>query len=253
MRTKFKEVTLTKLSNQLKGTNQLISTQFRYDRLDDVFEVVLYDVATVSKSTLDVPLRIYPTERQRASVGLIEDIMHTEEIAYVNKPLVDDDYTDVLISLEKPVVKYRELDTPTSKLHQIEVTKIIGDKEDVTITLVFTFSEEHVLNAQSLFAKSKEPLVGSELGQYLYDTFMGMYDRTPKLISVKSSYTETRLYPDNRLSSLMLVNNTLAIVGAGEASVGIDLEDAVGEVSITATGYIITIEYPNETEVIIYV
>lgn len=249
----YKTVTLTKLLNQLKGDNQLVSTQFIYDNLDEVFEVTLYDTIGITSGVLDVPLRVYPTEVQRDTTTLIGSILSTEEVAFIHHSLDDTDYLDVLLSLEKPDVQYRELTTPSGKLHQLKVTKLIGDKQDVTLTVIFNFSERQVLNAQSLYAKTSKPLTGSLLGQYLYDTFIGQLDRTPKLVVAHSKYTENRLYPSNTFSGITLVNNTLVIRGLGEATIGIDLLTAKGHVEITQTGYIITIEYENEEVIMIYV
>ena len=255
-RGEFKPVTLTKLANQIKGSHQLISTQFFYDTLDEVFEVALYDTLSISKGALEVPLRIYPIERQRAAVKIIGDIVSTEDVAFINGELGEAESLEVIFSLDKPEVSYREMGTPGGKLHQLQVTKLIGDSKDVTLKFVFTFSENQVLNAHSLFAKGGD-LSGSELAQYLYDTFMGVYDRAPKFITVRNEFTETRLYPGNRITAVNLVNDMLAITGNGEATLGISLEGAVGKVTAGGSdGYIISIEYSNksnETEVTIYV
>lgn len=255
-RGEFKPVTLTKLANQIKGSHQLISTQFFYDTLDEVFEVALYDTLSISDGALEVPLRIYPIERQRAAVKIIGDIVSTEDVAFINGELGETESLEVIFSLDKPEVSYREMGTPGGKLHQLQVTKVIGDSKDVTLKFVFTFSENQVLNAHSLFAKGGD-LSGSELAQYLYDTFMGVYDRTPKFVTVRDDVSEMRLYPGNRITAVNLVNDMLAITGNGEATLGISLEGAVGKVTAGGSdGYIISIEYPNksnEMEVTIYV
>ena len=68
--------TIKKLDNLLDNQDkQVIAAKFIYDNLWEVFETTLYAPVTTSKGLIEVPLRIYPTERQRGILGLIESLL----------------------------------------------------------------------------------------------------------------------------------------------------------------------------------
>lgn len=253
MKYNYKDATLTKLANQVNGDNKLVATQFMYDNLDDVFETTVNGPISVSKGSVEIPMRIYPIERQRGITEVIAGIMETEEVSYVNKELGEDAYLDMIVTLDNPKVQYLHRKLPKGYVHILKVTKMIGSDEDIELTFIFTFSEKLVLGAHSLFVNHE--LSGNELAIYLYETFIGAYSNVPKFARLTMGTYETRVYPDNKLDAISIVNNRFIIRATGEATLAIDMSNAVGEVKVTHDGYIILVKDTSnpDIEVQIYV
>lgn len=247
--------TIKKLDNLLDNQDkQVIATKFTYDNLWEVFETTLYAPVTTSKGLIEVPLRIYPTERQRGILGLIESLLEVSNQAQVDTPLEDRDYIDLIFTIENPELDYRRKKAPRGLLETIaikwQVTTDDGDPTSLEVDLSFT--TKNVIGAHSLFMG--KTLRNSELAQYLYDTLVGSYDRVPKFIRATSKSLEFRLYPDNDMSKVTLIGNNLVIRGKGDETIALDMTKLTGNVKVTHNGYIIVLTSKKEKEeVVIYV
>lgn len=243
--------TLRKLNNLLDNNDkQIVATQLIYDNLEEIFEVALFAPVTTAKSYIEVPLRIYPTERQRPITGAIEALLELENIAQVTQPLGDNDYLEVTLTLSDYELSYETEEAPRGLLETLFIKTAIGEEKDTPVLLGLTFTRNQVIGAHSLFMG--KDLVESELAQYLYNTFVGKYDRTPKFIRALGSSIEARLYPDNRTSNITLIGDNLVVRGRGEATLAFNMRKLTGVVTITRDGYLITLSELGETMVFIY-
>ena len=246
--------TIRKLNNLLDNQDkQVIATKFTYDNLWEVFETTLYAPVTTSKDVIEVPIRIYPTDRQRGIVGLIEALLEISNQAQVDAPLEDRDHIDIIFTIESPELDYIRKKAPRGLLETIALKwQIKTDDELTDLEIDLTFATKNVVGAHSLFMG--KTLRNSELAQYLYDTLTGSYDRVPKFIRATSNSLEFRLYPDNDVSKVTLIGNNLVIRGKGDETIALDMTKLSGIVKVTHNGYIIILTSKKEKEeVIIYV
>lgn len=248
--------TIKKLTNLLENPDkQIVATKFVYDNLWEVFETTLYAPVTTSKGYVELPLRIYPTERQRSIVGLIEGLLEATNQLQVGKPLEDTDYLEAILTLDNPEVTYTKKRAPRGLLETVNLHSIVdtdSEEDKATLDISLTFSGTDIVGAHSLFMG--KDLRKSELAQYLYDTFTGAYDRVPKFIRATSSGLEYRMYPDNDVSKITLIGNNLVIRGRGDETIALDMTKLTGKVKLTHNGYIIIlVNKRNKEEVIIHV
>lgn len=244
--------TIRKLNNLLDNQEKrILASQFVYDKLEEVFEVVLFAPVTTDKSYIEVPLRIYPTERQRAITGALEALLELENIAQVTQPLGDNDYLEVTFTITDYELSYETEKAPNGLLETLYIKTFIGEDKDVPILLGLTFSENKVIGVHSLFMH--KVLAESVLAQYLYNTFVGKYDRTPKFIRAVSGSIEARLYPDNRTSNVTLIGDNLVVRGRGESTLGFNMRNLTGEVTITQEGYLVTLSDSDTTAPVAFI
>lgn len=228
--------TIRKLNNLLDNQDkQVIATKFTYDNLWEVFETTLYAPVTTSKDVIEVPIRIYPTDRQRGIVGLIEALLEISNQAQVDAPLEDRDHIDIIFTIESPELDYIRKKAPRGLLETVALKwQIKTDDEPTDLEIDLTFATKNVVGAHSLFMG--KTLRNSELAQYLYDTLTGSYDRVPKFIRATSNSLEFRLYPDNDVSKVTLIGNNLVIRGKGDETIALDMTKLSGIVKVTHNG-----------------
>ena len=242
--------TIKKLTNLLDNPEkQIVATKFVYDNLWEVFEITLYAPVTTSKGYVELPIRIYPTERQRGIVGLIEGLLEATNQLQVATPLEDKDYLEAILTLDSPEVTYSKKRAPKGLLETINLHSLVEtnpEEDEATLDISLTFSGTDIIGAHSLFMG--KTLRKSELAQYLYDTFTGAYDRVPKFIRATSSGLEYRMYPDNDVSKVTLIGNNLVIRGRGDETIALDMMKLTGEVKLTHNGYVIVLTNKKSKE-----
>lgn len=247
--------TIKKLDNLLDNPEkQVIAAKFTYDNLWEVFETTLYAPVTTSKDVIEVPLRIYPTERQRGILGLIESLLEISNQAQIDTPLEDREYIDLIFTIDNAELDYRRKKLPKGLLETIAINWQVATEEEepTNLEIDLSFTTKNVIGAHSLFMG--KTLKKSELAQYLYDTLTGSYDRVPKFIRATSNSLEFRLYPDNDISKVTLIGNSLVIRGKGDETIALDMTKLTGNVKVTHNGYIIVLTSKKEKEeVTIYV
>lgn len=244
-------MTTYKTVDKLLEENKVLAFQFRYDNSQEVLEATLYGPVTPTKETIELPIRFYPTERQRNYLAIISAAMELDNNFTVTKPLEDSDYLEGILILDNPVYKLDKLKTPKGVLKVIVVDALVGSEKDVAIKVSMVVSNAPVIGIHSMYMGKK--LTKNVLAQYIYYSLAGKLDRTPKFIRAVSGPIEARIYPDNTLDNILVVNSNLVIRGKGNSTLGLDMATLKGEVKMTSSGYVIVLTDRKGNEVDIYV
>lgn len=128
---------------------------------------------------------------------------------------------------------------------QVTYTIPLTENGDVSYTLTFTYAAERPLHGLSLFTKKRLTLLQMEkLLPYILRNDLG---ETPVLVRYTAKNALIHLTPNGLTDMIYVGNNHVWLISTADGRMGLDMERAKGEITITNSGYVLTVTLKDKT------